>query len=457
LYVGLFFLTLVLCAAYDRDPIPSLVIMEKDPAGYALLAKNLLEYGVITGEPEPPLMPSAYRTPGYPVFLAILLFIFRTPFAVPLAQILLSALTAVVIFKLGRRFYSLPVSLIATLLYVLDPAASFFSFQFMSETLFTFLFVLFLFLFTHYLAKSGGSPWSLLFLGILLGLVTLVRPITQYFAIFALCGLFFSRREDWRSRSFYGSILAFLLGVALTICPWMIRNYIVGVGFQISVVGPYAFYVYHVPQYLATKHNVAYEVERERLREKVTGGRRLSELPPDALRQKLTDVSLEAIRGDEVGFLGFYLVKTLPFLTLSSWKIPLIFYRDKIQGNPLPISDHLDVLVRGGPAKIMALLYQRPSEWLFAVERLGRPLLFVFCLVPLWSDRGKERLVSWFLFGVILYFAILTGPLAQPRYRLPAEPSLFLLGLRGIELMGPRLLGRGKHRGRVGQDPLEQR
>ncbi len=58
LYTGLFFLTLALCAAHNRDPISSLVIMEKDPTGYAILAENLLKYKAFTGEPAPPFVPS---------------------------------------------------------------------------------------------------------------------------------------------------------------------------------------------------------------------------------------------------------------------------------------------------------------------------------------------------------------------------------------------------------------
>ncbi len=54
----------------------------------------------------------------------------------------------------------------------------------------------------------------------------------------------------------------------------------------------------------------------------------------------------------------------------------------------------------------------------------------------LWSKQST--LFKLFLCGVVLlvgYFASLTGPVAVPRYRLPAEPYLFLLASAGIVLI----------------------
>lgn len=118
---------LALCLANGRDPISTLIIRAKDPTGYAVLAQNLLTYKAFTGVAPPPFIPDVTRAPGYPFFLASILLVARTPLAVSLVQIVLVALTSVLIFRLGKRLFSHGVGLITALLYILDPAAMLFS------------------------------------------------------------------------------------------------------------------------------------------------------------------------------------------------------------------------------------------------------------------------------------------------------------------------------------------
>ena len=167
------------------------------------------------------------------------------------------------------------------------------------------------------------------------------------------------------------------------------------------------------------------------------------------LRRRYETLSAKEIRKDPAGYLRFHLVKTLPFFTSSSWKVPLIYYRSYLLEDPLRPVNYTDLLLQGGWKPVFLAIVQRPTEWLFAVERLGRPLLLLLSLVPLWFERERRRILVMFLFGLVMYFAIATGPVSNPRYRLPAEPPLFLLGLWGIAFLAGKW--RNRRRGWSGR------
>jgi 4-amino-4-deoxy-L-arabinose transferase-like glycosyltransferase len=335
------------------------------------------------------------------------------------------------------------VGLVAALLYILDPAVMLLSFQYMSETLFMFLFMLFLFILLSRPIQPA-IPRSLFYAGILLGVVTLVRPITQFLPPFVLAFIFFLHKGSWKASRLYLSLGAFSLGMILIVTPWMARNRLHAGEFQISVIGPYNL-TYYVSLYLAAKYGVPFEVVRAQYQSNITRARSVGD-PSSTVeftRQNMEYVS-RGIGGDIAGYLRFHLVNTLPFLTASSWKVPVIYYRSHVRENPLPppsLAGYPNVLLGARLGPVIAILLQRPPEWFYGLERLARVLLFAFAALPLWFEGRDRRIVCLFLFGLILYFAFLTGPVSHARYRLPGEPSLFLLGLWGIEFVRRRWRG----------------
>lgn len=433
IYALAFSAMLALCLANGRDPISTVIIGVKDPTGFAILARNLLAYGAFTDAPPPPYVPTVFRTPGYPVFLAGVLFLGRTPYAVPLVQIVLVAFTAVLIFRLGKRLFSHGVGLVAAILYVLDPVAMLLSLQFMSETLFMFLFVLFLFvLFSK--VEQPVSPRTLFLAGILLGGATLVRPIVQYLPPVVLVYVFLTQRKRWRGASLYRDLGAFSLGVILIIGPWMIRNGILAGGYHLSTIGPVTIARYYIPEYLAVKQNVPFELAKARYLKSLESVLPDSNPSPMEVSRRYMAAYREIIREDVSGYLRFHLVRTLRFFTLSSWKIPFIYYWSYIREDPLPPAvNYSNVFFRGSAGNVIEVLLQRPSEWLFGLDRLAHVLIFALSGLPLWFERGERRIMALFLFGITFYFALLYGPLGQPRYWLSAEPSMLLLALWGVE------------------------
>lgn len=64
------------------------------------------------------------------------------------------------------------------------------------------------------------------------------------------------------------------------------------------------------------------------------------------------------------------------------------------------------------------------SNIVILIERLFWALVFVSPFITLYGD--KNRLITLFFICLIVYFAILTGPVAYVRYRMPVEPFVFL-------------------------------
>lgn len=99
---------------YESGQITSAYVDKGDDFARTFLASGT--YGFIPGHP------SAYTQPLYGFFLVPLYWIFeRSWVVVGLAQILVAAVTAIVVFELGRRFVSRRAGLVAAIVTTLEP------------------------------------------------------------------------------------------------------------------------------------------------------------------------------------------------------------------------------------------------------------------------------------------------------------------------------------------------
>ena len=170
---------------------------------------------------------TAYYPPGYPAVLAVVQWLARllpgevSPFGVAIAfNVVLSMLTLWLLFELGRRLVSVPVGLIAATVFAFWPNIVVHTGLVMTETLFLFLFVLMLLLAlaTPEVARAPGR-WRLLTVGLLFGMVVLVRPTSLVIApVFLVLW--------WRAGAAVALRRATLVGAGLLVLvvPWTVRN-----------------------------------------------------------------------------------------------------------------------------------------------------------------------------------------------------------------------------------------
>ncbi len=165
---------------------------------------------------------TAFRPPGYPIFVAALYLVFGHSFAiVRLVQAALGAVTLVIVYLIGARLFNPRVGLIAALYGALYPLLIVMTGEIYSEVLLTGLLAsLLLFMVLDQQKPRRIYPWLI---GLLLGIVALVRPnMLPLVGLFPLC--FFAVHPPRRAVTRALTVVSITL---LCVVPWTLRNYLV--------------------------------------------------------------------------------------------------------------------------------------------------------------------------------------------------------------------------------------
>jgi tetratricopeptide (TPR) repeat protein len=191
-----------------------------------------------------------YSAPLYPYFLALLYTIFGPGFlVVRIVQIVLGALTAVLVVRLGELLFDEPVPLIAGLVSALYAPFIFFNATILGTALAVFLATLSVFLFCWSQSTGRRAELLILLAGAATGLTSLARPNTVVvLPLWVLCLWVVHRGWRWVRPA---AIL--LVGAAVVIGPVTIRNAVVGRDFvPISSHGGINFWIGNHPNALGT-------------------------------------------------------------------------------------------------------------------------------------------------------------------------------------------------------------
>lgn len=172
-------------AVFPVDPIAPV-----DAEGFHLLAVNVLAGRGFAIGWEPPLCPTAVRTPLYPLFLmASYIFSDRghparmslaPPYAV-LVQLLLEVITAALVVRVGRDLGGRRVALLAGLLYALNGTTQRYTGYLLAEVLLLPLLAAALLATLRYLRRPSARYAALS--GLFWGLSLLTKPNVQFLAL----------------------------------------------------------------------------------------------------------------------------------------------------------------------------------------------------------------------------------------------------------------------------------
>ena len=197
-----FLIRLALLYAYPRP-------LQSDELDYDQLGWTLAQ----TGHYAMHGAPTAFRVPGYSIFIAgVYAIAGRSPMAVKVVQDVLDSLTALLLYILLRR-RDARAALVAGAAWALFPAAILFTDHLLSETLFTFGVVLFA------LLVERDRAWMDWVAGLVLGALVITKPSALFFA--AAIPIVLLRRTSGRST---GAILTIAV---LPLSLWILRNVVV--------------------------------------------------------------------------------------------------------------------------------------------------------------------------------------------------------------------------------------
>lgn len=166
------------------------------------------------------------RSPGYPLAFAPVVAAFGPRPEIVLAfQVCISVLSVALVYVLGRRAFGKNAGLWAAGLMAVSPNYASLAGSFLlTETLFAFSALLFMYLFWRW-TQDGMRLWQALVVGALAGYMALIRGQALYF--FGLAAVWYvleMRRAGQMTLKTLAPLVIAALGVVLVIAPWTWRN-----------------------------------------------------------------------------------------------------------------------------------------------------------------------------------------------------------------------------------------
>src|SRR3989344_6640333 len=193
-----------------------------DTEWYVDSAHGIVKYGTFAREDEGRPQLEAFRTPGYPLFLALFHVLWGIPAnGIIILQILLALLTAWITYRAAAAIHP-HLGFLSAVIILFDPTITIFSLVLLTETLCLFLMSLFLWHFILYLQNKRMK--RLVLSALFLVLATYTRPITLYLGGAVGIFIFYAwvRTKDLQKAVIHTA--AFLIIVYSCLGAWQFRN-----------------------------------------------------------------------------------------------------------------------------------------------------------------------------------------------------------------------------------------
>jgi len=196
-----------------------------DDWDYISYAKNILDQGISVPDISKLHSNSHLVGPGFPLILSVLFYIFGENYLIViLLNVLVSSLSVILIFYIGKEVFNKQVGLMAA-----GWSAFYFLFIRYIPTVLKEVWVAFLFPLAVYLfileTKRDGISWKSIFF--ILAYSFLIHMDERYFVYFPLITIFFLYLDRINWRNGVKKATLFFVTVCVLMIPWLIRNYYV--------------------------------------------------------------------------------------------------------------------------------------------------------------------------------------------------------------------------------------
>jgi hypothetical protein len=405
-----------------------------DSATYLDLARNLADgdgFGrrpeAARRAPENPSTVEIFRTPGYPAFLALLMRLGVPVDATAVAcQILLDAVAIVLSFLAARRLLPVGWAVAAAGVQVVDVPRVVYADLLMSDTLFTFLVVLAIWL----LADTSAAPGPLRggAAGVIISLATAVRPLGTATVVPLALAL--------GARRARASVVVLFVGLALVFpTAWIIRN-----GVRTGAWSLSSAFDYNVCLVAAAKVKAHADGMSRAAAEHTLVERAVASSPGHDLAARA-----RAFRRIGLATLREHPLATLREVGVSALEMTLAGERRSVMrligvGSGARPGNALGETTRSPRRVLVALLRRPPLEQALVVGQLAWNMaIWLAFLLGVWLLVRQHRPAELMLYGLTV-LAILVPSLVvgTARMRIPASPMIAAVAAAGGWSLTPR-------------------
>lgn len=415
------FIFMTVVKPWDQQVIQESILIG-DAKGYHDVALNLLKYRTYDSSM------SQFRTPGYPFFLALIYYIAGVkPWIVIPVQMLLTICMIFLVYHIGKYVFNENIAVISAILFTINPLVIYYSTTILTETLFSFVFLLSIL----FLIKGVSEERiSLLYVsGILLGTSALIRPITQFFPVITAIVI-----ASWPKRRISFKIkglLSLLIIFYITISPWLIRNYVKYNHFKLSSFQGFNLLFFNATAVERAKTGKPYREIRKEFSELATekgvsnpgetfeNFDTYNDIASDYLMNNLSYYIPLHLKGMLLVFLDVGVIGICKIFGLETKSLSVEFTASNRN-----IIQMVGAFLRIKP--ISEILFSIPFYLLLFVTY---GFFFLGCYQIIINNRS-EYLILVSL--VVLYFTFLPGVIGQARYRIPIIPLYLLISSVGI-------------------------
>lgn len=411
-----------------------------DAPSYINTAHNVLEKGIWSSDSGAYPRPDNFRTPVYPLMLALFIGAHISLLFVALFQDLLLVCGAVITYTLGKKLFSPRVAFISALCVGLSPylASSFVARSIMTEPLALTLTTA-AFLSLAIFIDTKRARW--LYIGtLLLGIDALTKPQFVLFGVTIILAVALATTRMSTVRSAAKQCITACVLFAALLAPWAYYTFVTLGVTQFSSVSHTTLFdaATRFKSWESARQGVIYDQDYRRqgrialgipLNDTAFSDHELFE-PHNAAR--LAQVGMSIIVSSPLDFALYHIIH-----------IPRLFYHDttidslhedfgifpSIEGG-----DDIDIIKYAATGHIRHaydLVMQHPAWTLSLMLKLATLLMSILAFASYYFDRRKSTL---FLISVLALYGILVSPFGLHRYRVPIEPILLLLGLTSISL-----------------------
>lgn len=415
------------------------ILVEDDSVGYMELATNLAEgngFAAVnkdTGVREL----TAYRSIGLPLLLAPFTTI---PHGVVVWGALLALIAGILLpfftYAIGTRLFSSWVGYCAAILVAFEPHLVWYSWLPLSEipSLLFSLGGLWLVLRAY---DDNRSWFGALYAGIFFGCAILIRPplliVCEVVIVGALVWLLWQRKK---SALMFTAII--VVGLALTLAPWSIRNKLLFDTFAPSSMGWYNVYADFLASVRAVDNNTVFHEEKAYLHEHSPNGLLLEELRDPRNTSIVRDAALQGLWERKASTIKVTAVSLISFFTNDGYFYYLSGFGFIPRPPPSGTYDSITFafLTQGSTsAWSHAMAELKRQYYIPAVGRLFTVSIVVLALLGFVVRRSMWGLSFAVAIALLGLLSVAVGLGSQARLRLPVEPLMFLLAAAGAEFI----------------------